>query len=427
MHIKKIILFPLLTILSVFAFSQDNYVKTAHGKFTLNNKPLYYIGTNYWYGGLLGNTAKGKIRLQNELNFLNKHGITNVRVMVGTEGTGLINGVQRVEPALQPKQGAFDKSMLNGLDYLLVELGKRNMKAVLFISNNWEWTGGFLQYLNWNGLLEDTVMKRKLTWDENRDIVSKFYDCKGCKNAYNKQLDFVLNRINTYSGKKYKDDEAIMAWELANEPRPMRPAAIASYKKWIATVAAKIKSIDKNHLVTIGTEGDIGTENIAVYEAIHTDKNIDYLTIHIWPKNWGWFKGDEIDKDFENIVSKTKDYINKHSAVAKKINKPLVIEEFGLPRDGHSFDLQSATTLRDKYYKEIFTLWQKSVLAKGNLAACNFWAFGGTARPMPNQIFWKKGDDYMGDPPMEEQGLNTVFDGDTSTWKLIKSFSQKNK
>jgi mannan endo-1,4-beta-mannosidase len=34
------------------------------------------------------------------------------------------------------------------------------------------------------------------------------------------------------------------------------------------------------------------------------------------------------------------------------------------------------------------------------------------------QIFWKAGDDYMGDPPMEEQGLNTVFDGD-STWKVI--------
>ncbi len=30
----------------------------------------------------------------------------------------------------------------------------------------------------------------------------------------------------------------------------------------------------------------------------------------------------------------------------------------------------------------------------------------------------------MGDPPMEEQGLNTVFDSDISTWKIINTYSQ---
>ena len=33
----------------------------------------------------------------------------------------------------------------------------------------------------------------------------------------------------------------------------------------------------------------------------------------------------------------------------------------------------------------------------------------------------------MGDPPMEEQGLNTVFNSDKSTWHLIDSFYQKAK
>jgi mannan endo-1,4-beta-mannosidase len=27
----------------------------------------------------------------------------------------------------------------------------------------------------------------------------------------------------------------------------------------------------------------------------------------------------------------------------------------------------------------------------------------------------------MGDPPMEEQGLNTVFDSDVTTWRVIKA------
>jgi mannan endo-1,4-beta-mannosidase len=111
-------------------------------------------------------------------------------------------------------------------------------------------------------------------------------------------------------------------------------------------------------------------------------------------------------------------------AVAKKLNKPLVIEEFGLPRDKQSFDINASTSLRDDYYTKIFSILADQSNANGHLAGAAFWAFGGTSRPIKNQIFWKNGDDYLGDPPMEEQGLNTVFDSDRSTWKVINSFSK---
>lgn len=35
------------------------------------------------------------------------------------------------------------------------------------------------------------------------------------------------------------------------------------------------------------------------------------------------------------------------------MNKPLVLEEFGLPRDSVMFDRKSSTVLRDRYYEEI--------------------------------------------------------------------------
>ena len=47
------------------------------------------------------------------------------------------------------------------------------------------------------------------------------------------------------------------------------------------------------------------------------------------------------------------------------------------------------------------------------------------ARPVKGQTFWKDGDDYTGDPPMEEQGLNSVFDGDITTWRLIKATTKE--
>ena len=53
------------------------------------------------------------------------------------------------------------------------------------------------------------------------------------------------------------------------------------------------------------------------------------------------------------------------------------------------------------------------------IAGANFWAFGGTARPRPGQTFWKQGDDLVCDTPMEEQGLNSFFDSDRSTFNMI--------
>lgn len=404
----------------------QNFVQRSGNQFFLAGKPYYYIGANYWYGSVLGlmeNRSRGYERLQQELDFLASNGVRNIRVLAAAEGAGMVNGVQRVAPPLQPDKGVFDTAVLKGLDILLSELGKRNMKAVIFLSNNWEWSGGFLQYLRWNGLMEDSVFRRRLAWDEMRDYVSKFYNCEGCKNDYLKQVALVLNRTNSVSGKNYVNDPTIMAWELANEPRPMRPAAASAYQNWIKEVAAFIKSKDKNHLVTTGVEGEMGTENLELFKAIHADKNIDYATIHIWPKNWSWFKEESMQQDFPAVVRKTSDYIVKHSAITKELNKPLVVEEFGLPRDNHSFDINSTTALRDQYYQQIFETLQQSAESNGSLAGVNFWVFSGTARRIVGQVFWKDGDDYVGDPPMEEQGLNAVFDSDTSTRKLIYNYT----
>lgn len=421
----------IVSTLSTHLFArQSSFVSVKGHALYTDGRPYYFVGTNYWYGSLLGlerDKRRGIARLRRELDFLKANGVTNLRLLAGAEGSGLINGVIRVGPPLQPEQGKFDEIVLDGLDIVLSEMGKRGMKAIVFFSNNWEWSGGFQQYLIWNDLVPADQKTRKLTWDEQRDIVSKFYACGPCKESYNKHVELVLNRTNKTNRKKYIDDPTIMAWELANEPRPMRPLANAGYKRWISDVAGMIKARDKNHLVTIGHEGLMGTEDLKLFEEIHADKNIDYLTIHIWAKNWGWFTGDKIEEGFPNIIEKAVNYIDQHVAIARKLKKPLVIEEFGLPRDGHSFDPDAPTLLRDKYFQKILSFIGNQPGGDEYVAGANFWAFGGTARPLKGQIFWKNGDDYMGDPPMEEQGLNTVFDRDQSTWNVIRSVSSRIK
>src|SRR5690606_2622730 len=150
--------------------------------------------------------------------------------------------------------------------------------------------------LIWNGQVPDSLKTRKLNWDEQRDMVSWFYSCRPRKEDYLRQVNLILSRKNSFSGKKYTEDPAIMAWQLANEPRPMRPAADSAYLQWVKKAAAFIKEKDKNHLVSVGSEGEMGTESMKLFEQVHSDPNIDYLTIHIWPKNWSWFSGTDVQR-----------------------------------------------------------------------------------------------------------------------------------
>ena len=36
-----------------------------------------------------------------------------------------------------------------GLDFCLAEMAKRNMRGILFLSNYWQWSGSFAQYVRW--------------------------------------------------------------------------------------------------------------------------------------------------------------------------------------------------------------------------------------------------------------------------------------
>lgn len=422
---KKIIQYLALAVfvgISLSASAQSGFVRVEGTQFTIDGKPYRYIGANYWYGGLLAtNGEKGKQRLKTELDFLKKHGVTNLRIMVGAEGLTTYKFRVPSEKALQPKPGVFDEKIMYGLDYLLNELGKRNMKAVLHFTNTWDWSGGLGQYLQWNGFGPQPHSKYGgYTWDADMHYTSQFYTCQKCMDELDAYIKYVLHRTNHINGKKYVNDPSIMAWEIINEPRPMEVSANGAFLAWMKHVSALIKSIDHNHLLTTGSEGDIASANdISIYKKIHEDKNIDYLTIHIWPKNWSWFKDTSIVAGYPNIISNATAYISRHLAVAKELNKPLVIEEFGLPRDAHSFSIKATTNMRDKWYSFVFG----TMMQHKQIAGANFWAFGGIARPIPGQIFWKDGDEFMGDPGGEEQGLNSVFDSDASTWRVISKYA----
>lgn len=416
---RSVIALAFCLVAVTVAGAAQGFVEVRDHQLYRDGRPYRFIGTNYWYASLLPlekDASRGIGRLRRELDFLKKQGITNLRLMAGAEGSGLLNGVPRVGPPLQPEAGKFDARVLDGLDRVLVEMAKRDMTAVIFLTNNWEWSGGFQQYLLWHNVIDQKWRTQKPSWDELRDIVAKFYGCRNCVDDQHKQIQYVLQRRNRITGKLYIDDPTIMAWELANEPRPMRPSSNEAYKNWIGETSRLIRSLDKKHLITTGHEGWIGTQDIAMFESVHSFPTVDYLTIHIWPKNWGWFVDGKMSEEHPKAFAETTKYIRDNLAVAVRLGKPMVIEEFGLPRDAQSFDPKSSTKLRDAYFELVF-----DEMKSGHIAGANFWAFGG--KPVASDrksYFWSHGDEYTGDPPMEEQGLYSVFESDASTWKVLR-------
>ena len=71
-------------------------------------------------------------------------------------------------------------------------------------------------------------------------------------------MKFRLTRTNRYTKKKYKDDPAIMSWQIGNEPRAFSKEQLPAFEKWLGETSKLIRSLDKNHLISIGSEGKWG-------------------------------------------------------------------------------------------------------------------------------------------------------------------------
>ncbi|WP_108821206.1 beta-galactosidase [Dysgonomonas sp. Marseille-P4361] len=402
----------------------SEFITQEKGRFFKGDKPYYFIGTNYWYGAILGSTGQGgnRERLGKELDFMKANGITNLRVLVGADGP---SGQEvKIRPSLQLAPGVYNDTIFEGLDYLMVELGKREMHAVLFLNNSWEWSGGYGQYLSWAGE-GDVPPKGVHDWPVFVEHVAKYAACDACHELFFNHVKHVMTRINRYTGKKYTEDPAIMSWQVGNEPRAFSDEAKPLMAKWLKNTTALMRSLDQNHLISIGSEGSWGCEmDMNLFEEIHADKNVDYLTMHVWPKNWSWIDISQIPQSVDVAIEKTNEYMQKHIQMAQKLKKPIVMEEFGFPRDNHKYTLDDPVTARDRYYANVFEQVVSAFQSEGVLAGCNFWAWGGLGRP--SHEFWKPWDDYVGDPAQEEQGLNSVFDTD-STIGVIKQFASQIK
>lgn len=376
-----------LSVICISGCSRSGFWSADENNITKNGVSEYFIGTNLWYAGRLAGSEEGRSRLSRELDRLKQLGITNLRIL------------------------AVEGENLDDLEYALDEMNRRGMCAVLFLNNAWEWSFGYADYLERSGA---GVQPRPATEGYQAYMEAMGAFCCN-RNAVELNHQYISKIV-----KRFRNHPAIFSWQICNEPRCFSddPAARDLFVEYIHGTAALIKSLDGNHMVSTGNEGSMGCEeDMELCLRINDCPDIDYMTIHIWPYNWSWVREDSVNDGMEYAVQRVEQYIDEHLEIARRTHKPMVIEEFGYPRDGFEFSRTSPTDGRDRIYDCVFSRVVKSALMNDYLAGCNFWGWGGFAEPA--HVRWEEGDDLCGDPAQEQQGLNSVFASDSSTMTVI--------
>ncbi|MFO1476534.1 MAG: hypothetical protein U1F98_07775 [Verrucomicrobiota bacterium] len=138
------------------------------------------------------------------------------------------------------------------------------------------------------------------------------------KADFKRLLNYIVNRTNTVNGLQYKNDPAILCWQLGNEFGSYPGDRHLDYKEWSPRIeswslemAAYLKQIDPHHLILDGGGVD--------RKAVLADPNIDVVSDHYYEY---WSKLGGGSGDLASMARK--------SWAGCRGRKPLMIDEFGL-------------------------------------------------------------------------------------------------
>lgn len=196
----------------------------------------------------------------------------------------------------------YNEALLCDLDQLLVVAGQLNVRLIVPFIDHWEWWGGIPQFTKlYNASFGD------------------FYRSSEVKEGFKDLVKQVVMRRNTLTGRLYRDDPAILAWESGNEldyvdmeadtlslPLPSR----REMDEWMSELAAYIKGLDPNHLVIDGRL----LNNREVSAVQLEDPHIDLISDHFYP----------------NAANNTFEERLAHMVSLTKGHKPFLVGEFGL-------------------------------------------------------------------------------------------------
>ncbi|KAI0043653.1 glycoside hydrolase family 5 protein [Auriscalpium vulgare] len=361
---------------STGASSPTGFVKTSGQKFTLNGAPFTVVGSNSYWVGLTGlSTANMNAAFKDIANA----GATTVRTWGFNEvtSTGSSSAYYQSWSGSTPTVNTGSNGLGN-FDNVVAAAKANGLRLIVALTNNWSDYGGMDVYVN-----------QILGSGQPHDY---FYTNSQVINAYK-------NYVKTFVS-RYVNEPTILGWELSNEPRCSGSTSATSgtcttttITNWATTISAYIKSIDSNHLVAIGDEGFFnepsnpsypyqGTEGID-FAANLKISSIDFGTFHLYPGSWSVSPADTWGAQ----------WIADHATVQKSVNKPTILEEFGVTSSQSS----------------VYATWWSEVSSSG----------------LSGDLIWQAGSHLSsGDTPQDGYAIfpdNSVYQQETAAAAALKA------
>lgn len=269
------LLLTLMSLLSLLGPSAKSasaavsgFVTRSGTQLMLNGQPFRYSGPNIYWLALDENPVEfpTPFRVNNALQTAKEMGATVVR----SHAANSFGCAKCIKPTLT----TYNETAFQKLDYAIKAAGDNGIRLVLPLIDQYDYYhGGKKSWTRWFGYPDDGVSYTGYEFYYKREIID----------AFKAHLNVLLNRTNTLTGIKYKDDPAIMAWETGNELGWYdNPTAM---KNWTQEIADYIKSLDGNHLVVDGTYG--------VKDAHLSIASVDIYSDHFyqWPAVGACCKG----------------------------------------------------------------------------------------------------------------------------------------
>ena len=313
-----------------------NLIAVRNGNFDDNGSVFKIVGANNYYAAFATPAMRAAV-----IYAAQRIGLNVLRSPAFLDSPWRGAYFQSWNPATNRPEVNTRENGLQRLDHLIADAEQSGIRLILPLVNHWPDFGGMDQYVKWFHA-------------KSRD---DFYRDPRIREAYKSYTSQILNRENTITGRLYKDEPSILAWELANEPRSKLLVA------WVQEMSPWIKQHDPNHLLAVGDEGHITEPLLQVPE-------IDFGTFHLYP---------EASNQRDPVRS-----ITEHLTAGRNAGKPMLLEEYGI----------TSKTDRNRIYTE----WLRAIEDQdgaGDLA----WMLAST-------------DDETGEPYQDHDGFTFYSDVD---------------
>ena len=210
---------------------------------------------------------------------------------------------------------AWVEESFEHLDHVLAQARAENVRVVIVLGNRWGDHGGLPQYARWAGI---APRYSNLMAAEMANVLSS----ERVRELYFEHIERVVSRVNSETGVAYADDPTIFAWEIFNEASASSCAAQRALVRFLSDAAQRIREHDDSHLIAAGHIGYNSAQSREFWREIHALDWVAYADTHGYPQN---LLAAETPERFA-------DWLSGRAALARELDKPLVVGEVGIPR-----------------------------------------------------------------------------------------------